>query len=95
MNKMQRNGRTNIQNNTKFERNLAMVVIYLPVKFDFDQTNGFWVRVRKRTMLTNEQNTKKRTNEQTEYHQIRKQPSYDGDLSPYEVLFWSDTLFSS
>ena len=63
-------GRMNKRNNTKFERNLAMVVIYLPIKFDFDQTNCFLVRVRKRqiflTMMTNEQNAMKRTNEQTE-----------------------------
>ena len=48
---------TNKKNNTKFERNLAIVVIYLPTKFEFDRTNGFWVRVQKRqmfeTMLTN------------------------------------------
>ena len=64
-----------------------MMVIYLPMKFYFDRTNRFLVRVRKRqmfvTMLTNEQNAKKRTNERTEYHQIRKEPSYGGDLSPY------------
>ena len=35
------------------------------------------------TMLMNEQNAKKRTNERTEYPQIRKEPSYGGDLSPY------------
>ena len=28
---------------------------------------------------------KKRTNEQTEFHQFRKEPSYDGDLSPCQV----------
>ena len=27
----------------------------------------------------------KRTNEQTELHQFRKEPSYDGDLSPCHV----------
>ena len=27
----------------------------------------------------------KRTNEQTEFHQFRKEPSYDGDLSPCQV----------
>ena len=26
-----------------------------------------------------------RTNEQTEFHQFRKEPSYDGDLSPCQV----------
>ena len=31
---------TNEWNNTKFERNLGMMVIYLPIKFDFDPTNG-------------------------------------------------------
>ena len=41
-------GQTNGQNNTNFERNLAMMVIYAPVKFEFDWTNRFRVRVRKR-----------------------------------------------
>ena len=29
------NGQTNTRNYTNFERNLAMMVIYLPVKFDW------------------------------------------------------------
>ena len=40
-------GQMDRQNYTNFERNLAMVVIYLPVKFEFDWTNRFQVRVRK------------------------------------------------
>ena len=43
----QTNGQTNTQNYTNFERNLAMMVIYLPVKFEFDFTNRFRVTVRK------------------------------------------------
>ena len=39
---------TNIQNYTNFERNLAVMVIYLPVKFEFDWAKRFRVRVRKR-----------------------------------------------
>ena len=35
------------QNYTNFERNLAMRVMYLPVKFEFDWTQRFRVRVRK------------------------------------------------
>ena len=31
------------------------------------------------------QTDKKRTNVQTELHQFRKEPSYDGELSPYQV----------
>ena len=31
------------------------------------------------------QMAKKRTNKQTELHQLRKEPSYDGDLSPCQV----------
>ena len=38
---------TNRQSYTNFERNLAMMVIYLPVKFEFDWTQRFRVRVRK------------------------------------------------
>ena len=39
-------------------------------------------------MLTDghtDEKLKKRTNEQTELHQFRKEPSYDGDLSPCQV----------
>ena len=31
------------------------------------------------------QTDKKQTNEHTEFHQFRKEPSYDGDLSPCQV----------
>ena len=48
----QTNGQTNRQNYTNFERNPAMMVIYVPVKFEFDWTNPFRVRVRKRKMWT-------------------------------------------
>ena len=44
----QKNGQTNRRNFTNFERNLAMMVIYIPVKFEFDWSNRFQVRVRKR-----------------------------------------------
>ena len=43
----QKNGKMNRRNYTKFKRNLAMMMIYLPVKFEFDWTKCFWVRVRK------------------------------------------------
>ena len=58
-----------------------MVVIYRPVKFEFDWTKRFRVRVRKRKCSR----TNKQTNKETEIHQFRKEPSYDGDLSPYQV----------
>ena len=50
--KRTKNGQTNTRNFTNFERNLAMMVIYLPVKFEFDWSNSFKVRVRKRKMWT-------------------------------------------
>ena len=31
------------------------------------------------------QTDEKQTNERTEFHQYRKEPTYDGDLSPYQV----------
>ena len=61
-----------------------MMVIYVPVKSKFDWTNCFRVIVRKRKMWTDKQ-TKKQTNERTELHQFRKEPSYDGDLFPCQV----------
>ena len=50
--KWTRNRQTNRQNFTNFERNLAMKVIYIPVKIEFDWTNCFRVRVWKRKMWT-------------------------------------------
>ena len=42
-----KNGQTNGRNHSNFERNLAIRVIYIPVKFEFDWTNRFRVRVLK------------------------------------------------
>ena len=36
-------------------------------------------------MLTEKQMDNKQTNKRTELHQFQKEPSYDGDLSPWEV----------
>ena len=59
-----------------------MMVIYLPVKFEFDWSNCFGVRVRKRKCGQTDGWTDKRTNEQTKFHQYREEPSYDVDLCP-------------
>ena len=48
----QTNGQTNRRNYTNFERNLAMMVIYLPVKFEFDWTNRFHVKSPETEILT-------------------------------------------
>ena len=39
------------------------------------------------------QTDKKWTNEQTEFHQFRKEPSYDGDLSPSSLNSIGQTVF--
>ena len=57
----QKNGPMNKQNFTNFKRNLAMMVIYLPVKFEFDWSNRFQVRVRKRKCGQTDGWTDKRT----------------------------------
>ena len=73
-----------------------MMVIYLPVKFEFDWTKRFRVRVRKQKFWqTDGQTDKKRTNEQMELHQFRKEPSYDGALCPCQVWIRLDKQFSS
>ena len=74
---------TNGQDYTNFERNLAMMMIYLPVKFEFDWTSVF--ELESRNGNVDGQRDKKRTNEHTELHQFQKEPSYDGDLSPCQV----------
>ena len=50
MDKQTKNGQMNRRNFTNFKRILATMVIYLPIKFEFDWTNRFRVRVRKRKM---------------------------------------------
>ena len=67
---------TNRRNFINFERNLAMMVIYVPVKYEFDWTNHFRVRVWKRKRGR----TDRWTDKWTELHQFHKEPSYDGDL---------------
>ena len=42
-----KNGQTKTRNYTNFDRNLAMMVIYVPVEFEFEWTNHFRVRGRK------------------------------------------------
>ena len=59
-----------------------MMVIYLPVKFEFDWKQRFRVKSPETEMLTDRQMDKKQTNGWTELHQFRQEPSYDGDLSP-------------
>ena len=53
--KQTKNGQTKRWNYTNFERNLAMMMIYLPVKFEFDWSNRFRVRVQKRKIWTDRQ----------------------------------------
>ena len=49
---------TNGRNYTNFESNLALMVIYLPVKFKFDWTKRFRVRVRKWKCCQTDKQTK-------------------------------------
>ena len=66
-----------------------MMVIYVPVKYEFDWTNRFRVSVRKQKYGLTDGWTDKRTkNGQTNrqnYTIFRKAPSYDGDLCPCQV----------
>ena len=59
-----KNGQTNRRNFTNFERNLAMMVIYLPVKFEFDWSHRFLVSPETKMWTdgwTNGRKTDKRT----------------------------------
>ena len=76
MDKRTKNGLTIKWNITNFERNLAMMVIYLPVKFEFDRMNRFRVRVRKRKMWTDRQTDVGHINAKNGY----KAPTYKRDL---------------
>ena len=57
MDKWTKYGQTNRWNYTNFEWNLAMMMIYVPVKYEFDWTNRFRVRVRKQKMSTDVRHT--------------------------------------
>ena len=57
----QKNGQTNGRSYTNFKRNLAMMVIYVPLKYEFDWTNHFRVRIRKRKCGQTDGWTDKRT----------------------------------
>ena len=71
-----------------------MMVMYVPVKFEFDWTvfelesgnknvDG-QMDGQKNGQKTNKW-TEKRTKEHMEFHQFQKEPSYDGDLCSCEV----------
>ena len=81
--KQTKNGQTNRQNYTNFESNLVMMVIYLPVKLNSIGQRVFVLESGNGNV--DRQTDKKRTNEQTELHQFREEPSYNGDLSPSQL----------
>ena len=60
--KRTKNGQMNTRNFTNIERNLAMMLIYVHVKFEFDRTNRFRIRVQKQKMWTDRQ-TDRRTSD--------------------------------
>ena len=60
-----------------------MMVIYLPVKFESIGQTVFELESGNRNI--DGQTDKKWTNEHTELHQFRKEPSCDGDLTRCQV----------
>ena len=56
---------TNGQNYTNFERNLAMMVIYLHVKFEFDWTVFLSWSLKTEMLMDKQTKTDKRTDEST------------------------------
>ena len=75
----QKDGQTNRRSYTNFERNLAIMVMYVPVKFEFYWTNRFRVRVRKQKCGRTDGWTEKQTkNEQTD----RKTNKWTDGISP-------------
>ena len=61
--KRTKNGQMNTRNFTNIERNLAMMLIYVHVKFEFDRTNRFRIRVQKQKMWTDGQTDGRRTHQ--------------------------------
>ena len=75
-----------------------MMVMYLPVKFEFDWTKRVRVKSPEMEMLTNKRTdritpiskgtkmwTNRRMDRQTNGRNYTKEPSYDGDLYPCQV----------
>ena len=67
----------------KFRRNLAMMVIYLPVKFEFNWTKHFFMLKSRNGNV--DQQTNRHKKKPDGITQISKKLSYDGDLSPCQV----------
>ena len=63
---------------------IAMMVIYLPVSLNSIGQSIFELESGNKND-DGQTNRQKRTNEQTELQQFRKEHSYDGDLSPCQV----------
>ena len=57
-----------------------MMVIYVPVKYEIDWTNHSETKMW--TDRRMDKRTNRQTNERTELHQFRKEPSYDGIYVP-------------
>ena len=60
-----------------------MMVIYHPVKFEFNWTTVF--KLESGNGNFDGQTDKKQTNEWTELHQFKKEPGCDGALCPCQV----------
>ena len=62
-----------------------MMMIYLPVKFEFRLDKAFSSYSPETEMLTDTETDKKQTNERTELHQFRKLLSYDGERAQGQI----------
>ena len=75
-----------------------MMVIYIPVEYECDWTNRFELESGNKNVdkqMDGQTKDKKRTNKQTEFHQLWKEPSYDGDLCHCQVWIRLDIPFLS
>ena len=70
--KRTKNRQTKKWNYTNFKRNLAIMVIYLPVKFEFNWTKHFQVRVQKRKCWWTDKRTKNRQTKKWNYTNFKR-----------------------
>ena len=61
-----------------------MTMIYLPVKFEFDWTHTV-LKLESGNRNFEGQTNGQKTDKNMELDQFRREPSYDGDLSPCQV----------
>ena len=85
--KRTKNVQTKRRNYTNFERNLAMMGLYVPVKFEFDWTNSLRVKVRKEKCGRTDKQTKNVQTKRWNYTNFERNLAMMGLYVPVKYEF--------